>query len=376
MNRPFYKENKTEKTSTYISSFLNDLLYVQDNDYTIENNKKIENYDLYTVSFKEIDSTHLLALKIDASEIHKHSIISISSDRQTNGIGQRQNKFQSPNGNLYITYIIKERDDVNFNLLPIVISNSVLEAIKEYVSFKNVCSDLDLYCKWPNDIMVKDKKISGILCNTSIIPSNSKDISMSMSYINPHKVIISVGINLNITPKVDGCETVCLKEALNMKDDVDIIEFKDILSKVIFRKYSKLSDIVNEFDYESIIEEYMSSLKYKNEYVEIYDSYANASKVIGEGRFLGVNQNGFAVIEYENDDGYKEFSIGRMRKGGKDENMRLNYDFKEYNYKLKDDEEKDFDSVNTDNCLFCRFSYYFMASTVLFGFILICKYKI
>ena len=50
--------------------------------------------------------------------------------------------------------------------------------------------------KWPNDVLINNCKISGILLE--IIP--------------PSKVIIGIGVNICAAPNIDNISTTCLKE--------------------------------------------------------------------------------------------------------------------------------------------------------------------
>ena len=66
-------------------------------------------------------------------------------------------------------------------MLTLVLAIAMVEAIREEVK------DIDCYIKWPNDIVVNGKKITGILT----------EMSAEMDLI--HYVVIGIGINVNTT---------------------------------------------------------------------------------------------------------------------------------------------------------------------------------
>ena len=75
-----------------------------------------------------------------------------------------------------LTFSLILYDLKNLHKLPFMIGVSVCEALKEF-NFK-------IKLKWPNDIILNDKKIGGILCE-------SKNIN------NGKTVVIGLGMNVN-----------------------------------------------------------------------------------------------------------------------------------------------------------------------------------
>ncbi len=76
----------------------------------------------------------------------------IIADTQTEGKGRRGNEWQSPTGNLYMTFIVKP-DEEQMKALPFLCALAVYEAVKHD----------DVKLKWPNDILFKGKKLGGVL---------------------------------------------------------------------------------------------------------------------------------------------------------------------------------------------------------------------
>ena len=70
--------------------------------------------------------------------------------QQTEGKGRRGNVWTSKTGGLYFSFISS-----NHRLLPLITGISVVESL---VDIKD-----NIKLKWPNDIIVKEKKLGGIL---------------------------------------------------------------------------------------------------------------------------------------------------------------------------------------------------------------------
>ncbi len=125
-------------------------------------------------------STNTLALQIS----HQSSAIEgtlIITDYQTAGKGQRGNVWEAePGMNLTFSLILKP------NFLAInkqfFLNIVICLALKDYL--KDKTTDI-IYIKWPNDILVHEKKISGVLIENQL--QGSKIINS----------IVGIGLNIN-----------------------------------------------------------------------------------------------------------------------------------------------------------------------------------
>lgn len=130
------------------------------------------------IKLDSVDSTNLWARK-NLSELKNFDVI--SADIQSNGHGQFERKwFSSSNngGNIYLSIILKPDNTEHLNELTRYTSLIVSNVLKKY--------DLSPDFKFPNDVLIKGKKISGILAESVFVGSNFKG------------VIVGVGINLNL----------------------------------------------------------------------------------------------------------------------------------------------------------------------------------
>jgi BirA family biotin operon repressor/biotin-[acetyl-CoA-carboxylase] ligase len=106
----------------------------------------------------EIDSTNSEALRRIRSENGKHGDLILALS-QSDGRGQRGNSWESPEGNIYASLILKhfQSDGESLPILNMAIAYSLWEAL-------NNMNPEDIYTlKWPNDIIQNEKKIGGIL---------------------------------------------------------------------------------------------------------------------------------------------------------------------------------------------------------------------
>jgi BirA family biotin operon repressor/biotin-[acetyl-CoA-carboxylase] ligase len=102
----------------------------------------------------------------------------ILADRQTAGRGRLQREWLSPSGCLAYSVILTP----NLSNLPFIVMLSTLSVVFGV----RALTGLKPLIKWPNDVLIKDKKISGILIENDIRNNTL------------HHCVIGIGINVNL----------------------------------------------------------------------------------------------------------------------------------------------------------------------------------
>ncbi len=129
--------------------------------------------------FNEIDSTNLEAKRRIMKGID--SDLLIVSSLQTAGCGRQNRTWFSPKGGLYFSLVLRPRLGLQFAPLSgLLCACAVVEGVQS-LGIENVV------LKWPNDVLVMEEKIAGILNElVTITPDDNW-------------VILGVGINQNIS---------------------------------------------------------------------------------------------------------------------------------------------------------------------------------
>ena len=120
--------------------------------------------------FQTIDSTNKYALE-NIAKLSDRTVI--SSNEQTGGRGRLDRKWQSPpDVNIYCSIILKNLTDKPA-MLTVLAALAVMETLRKY--------DIPAQLKWPNDVLVNQKKICGILAEA-----------------NADGLVIGIGLNVNM----------------------------------------------------------------------------------------------------------------------------------------------------------------------------------
>ncbi len=219
--------------------------------------------------FNEIDSTNDEAKRI----IVQNDFHVIIAERQTKGRGRLGKKWSSPNsGNIYMT-ICTENDH----------SNSPLSLVTGLIckrAINKISNKLLVSLKWPNDILVKDKKIGGILVEKEI----QKEIT---------RTIIGIGININIKKQESWWGDL---------SNYNLETKRNELINQILLEFISMSKNMNP----NWMDEWRDSCIHMNKQIKI--EVGNSSKK--EAFFKDIDENGNAIIE--TDEGKKVMSSGEI----------------------------------------------------------------
>ena len=194
------------------------------------------------IYYDVLDSTNSFLKEIVRENKISESMI-IVANFQNKGVGQRNSSWESKkNKNLLFSIFLSNNKLKSslINYLNIITSLSIIHTIKKYVDNE------EIKIKLPNDILVNNKKISGILIETKISRNYFKEI------------IIGVGININQKYfSFKGHEPTSLIHHAKKK-----INRKVFLNSFI-EKFNIFHDLFLSKDYERLQSEFKKHLKFK-----------------------------------------------------------------------------------------------------------------
>ncbi len=134
--------------------------------------------------FNEIQSTQSLAkdyvLNKEAS-----TPFCVIAHSQTHGIGRLKRSWLSPLGNLYASFVFDKTYFASPNHAPYYGALAIYLTLKNLININNKNAD-NLFIKWPNDIMLNNCKLCGILTQSI-----------------QNAVIIGIGVNILAAPEVN-----------------------------------------------------------------------------------------------------------------------------------------------------------------------------
>lgn len=208
----------------------------------------------------------------------------ILADNQTQGRGQRDKIWKSePYSSLTFSFALEgNKLDVQNPLRPILVTSL---AILNFLKSKQI----DASIKWPNDILIKNQKICGILIENFF---SGKNILFS---------VVGIGININ-QESFEDFQATSLKKIKNR--DFNLSECLDSLIyqlNLVFNTYMHVP-------YHELLSIYNSHLWNLNSNVNY--TTINSTK-LQNGKLLGANKNGEIEIQFQ--DQIKQYKNGEIK---------------------------------------------------------------
>jgi BirA family biotin operon repressor/biotin-[acetyl-CoA-carboxylase] ligase len=191
----------------------------------------------------------------------RHGLV-IQGGEQTGGRGRRGNQWLSPKGNLYQSIVLKpETSRQYWGQLSFVIAVALGTACEK-------CSIEKYVLKWPNDVLIDERKLAGIL-------------------IEGHDdfVIIGTGVNIEICPDD--------RAKIHDVTDISVTDFRDLFLAQIEQFFT----LWERDGFSSIRELWM-----KRAYKLGEDIRANLKDRSYKGKFHNIDSDGFLILQSINNE--------------------------------------------------------------------------
>ncbi|MGA9149440.1 MAG: biotin--[acetyl-CoA-carboxylase] ligase [Candidatus Nitrosopolaris sp.] len=243
--------------------------------------------------FTELGSTQELAIYMAENNSEAVNGTAILAERQDKGRGRLKNRWISPDGGIWLSIILKPLMPASKSpLLSFAAALAVCEAIALQTS-------LESKVKWPNDILINQKKVCGILL----------DVATKGDRVQ--YAVIGIGINANVN----------IEKILPYLDDnkhraLSVTSLKNELSgkcvnrpaflKLLLERFELYYDRLQREDGSTII---LNKIKDRLEYNSVTIEQGN--KTI-EGTVTGLGLDGALLIK-QNDGSSVEVSFGDTR---------------------------------------------------------------
>lgn len=225
--------------------------------------------------YEEIDSTNL--------EIRRKSIdgarqgLVVLADKQNEGKGRRGRVWESPAGeNLYFSILLRPKfAPEKAPMLTILMAHTVARVLE-----KMFYSEMEpIQIKWPNDVIISNKKVCGILTEMNLNGCQIED------------VIIGVGINVNRMTFSEELEDKATSLRLEFKEEV---EREVLLSQILCEFAEQYETFVEIQDLSFVKEAYNKMLVNQNREVMVLEPSREY-----QAQALGINEIGKLLVKKE-----------------------------------------------------------------------------
>nr|WP_302577785.1 biotin--[acetyl-CoA-carboxylase] ligase [Methanobrevibacter arboriphilus] len=224
-------------------------------------------------SFNEVESTNSVA-KFLAKQGSPEGTV-IISETQTKGKGRRGKKWESPSGGIWLSIILKP--DIDPSKAPLITLATGV-AVARTLRGMNI----DARIKWPNDILINNKKVCGILTE-----ANAK-------FNTVEYVIVGVGIDTNLNVDVLTEDVKKRATSLSVEAKIEISESETVSN--FLNEFEEIYDLFKLEQFDEILYDWRKMSQTIGSYVEIKQPLGKVLK----GTAVGINNQGALILELNN----------------------------------------------------------------------------
>ncbi|MCQ2741062.1 MAG: biotin--[acetyl-CoA-carboxylase] ligase [Alphaproteobacteria bacterium] len=215
------------------------------------------------IDYPSVSSTNDIAKNYKTD--NKEEKVLITAEEQVKGRGRRGRTWISAKGNLFMSLLFSTK--VSPSDIAFVTSLSIAQTLKKADNHLNV------NIKWPNDILINGKKVSGILIE-----------------VGESGIVVGIGINLVCSP----AQSETIYTATNLKDEGIDISRESFLEKMldVFADNLKKCEISG---LQAIREDWLNFAYNLHNSISIRQGNNFQS-----GIFMGIDEQGFLLLKQQN----------------------------------------------------------------------------
>lgn len=233
--------------------------------------------------FAELDSTNNW-VKTYGEELDQEALTLVTASSQTGGRGRFNRKWNSPAGlNIYATYaffleVLRE----DLGNLPQVL------ALSAAIALQNGGFHPEL--KWPNDIQISNRKLGGILSETTWVGK---------------KLLVVLGIGLNVNMSLEQLQEIDRPATSLFVESGQEGNVEEWLQKLT-DQFSKNLAIFLKNGFRPFLEQYRKLIVHRQrDLLHFHDN-----QTVWEGKYMGLRDNGALILEVEGEE--REFIAGEI----------------------------------------------------------------
>ena len=221
--------------------------------------------------YHEVDSTNTVAKFLSMNGVENGSVV--ISEKQRAAKGRSGKSWESPIGGVWLSIILTP--NIDYSKIPLITLATGVAVAKtiEKTGIKNP------EIKWPNDIMIHDKKVCGILTE-------------AVSKFNTiESIIIGVGIDANIN--IEDFPEDLQNGTTTIQDELGHKENENTLIRIFLEEFEKINNEIKTTGFENILKEWRKRSYSIGKIVEVREPFNKHY----DGYVVGISKDGGLIVE-------------------------------------------------------------------------------
>lgn len=248
-------------------------------------------------AFPTLDSTNRFAKDLVHRGLPEGTLV--IAEHQTEGKGRLGRSWVSPPflGLTFSVLLFPKKNPDQYPLLSLAFANAIVNAVQQVLG-------IEAKVKWPNDILLKGRKVAGILSEMIISPNLQKGF------------ILGVGVNVNGLEEQFPVELQHTVTSLRMVKGTPVQ--REAFLSVLINQLEKWYDCFQEGQASFILEQWKNSSETMGKTVKVYLPqgcfYGIAKDLEGDGALILEKSNGEKQTIHSGDIVHIRTELGDMEK--------------------------------------------------------------
>ena len=222
----------------------------------------------------------------------------VLAENQTAGRGRHGRVWKTnPSSNLLFSLVLRPHlSPLELSLITVVASLALAETIDQFIA------PVTTSIKWPNDILIKGKKCSGMLLESAISIHNQK---------TRLPIVLGIGVNINQdvfpAPITEKATSLLLETGQHIPRMAFLCQFLSRLES----RYFSIEKGQQGLGHQNLLLEYQSRLAFMNEDTTL--RFIGKNECV-QGKIMGVTKTGALLLKTQ--DGLRKFNAGEVTSQG------------------------------------------------------------
>ena len=175
------------------------------------NRARIASHSVITWSLNElveVDSTQNVLRRLGFAGADEGTLV--VAKRQIAGRGRHGRTWASPEGGLYMSLLLRPPPSAMLQTLTLASSLAVVRGMKK-------ATNVDALIRWPNDVMIKGRKVAGVVAESSYV-------GQRLSFVT-----VGIGVNCNSGVALEDPSSPATSLAEQVGDEVDLVRLRQAI---------------------------------------------------------------------------------------------------------------------------------------------------
>jgi len=156
----------------------------------------------------EVDSTQNVLRRLGFAGADEGTLV--VAKRQIAGRGRHGRTWASPEGGLYMSLLLRPPPSAMLQTLTLASSLAVVRGMKK-------ATNVDALIRWPNDVMIKGRKVAGVIAESSYV-------GQRLSFVT-----VGIGVNCNSGVALEDLSSPATSLAEQVGDGVDLVRLRQAI---------------------------------------------------------------------------------------------------------------------------------------------------